>query len=135
MSSNSSIKVVPQNGYGPLNGEVVFSHGVEFGVVKAQSRSLQEATNAWLNAVGQTNPELRASGPQQAIRISQRSALATPLVNRSPLGGQERVGLYTAFLADGSLFYYLTIVPEGDAPAYQEAFRRIGQSLRLTEVQ
>ena len=135
VSSNSSIKVVPQNGYGPLNGEVVFSHGVEFGVVKAQSRSLQEATNAWLSAIGQSNPELRADGPQQAIRLSQRSALATPLVNASALGGQERVGLYTAFLADGSLFYYLTIVPERDAPAYQEAFRRIGQSLRLTEVQ
>ena len=135
VSSNSSIKVVPQNGYGPLNGETVFSHGVEFGVVKAQSRDLQEATNAWLNAIGQSNPELRAAGPQQAIRLSQRSALATPLVNASALGGQERVGLYTTFLADGSLFYYLTIVPDRDAQDYQEAFRRIGQSLRLTEVQ
>jgi hypothetical protein len=91
----------PQNGYGPLNGEVVFSHGVEFGVVKAQSRSLQEATNAWLSAIGQSNPDLRAAGPQQAIRLSQRSGLATPLVNASALGGEERVGLYTAFLAEG----------------------------------
>ena len=135
VSSNSSIKVVPQNGYGPLNGEIVFSHGVEFGVVKAQSRNLQEATNAWLQSVGQANPELRAAGPQQAIRLSQRSALATPLVNASALGGQERIGLYTTFLADGSLFYYLTIVPDRDAQDYLEAFRRIGQSLRLTEVQ
>ena len=133
--SNSSIKVVPQNGYGPLNGEVVFSHGVEFGVVKAQSRDLQEATNAWINAVSEGNPKLRASGPQQAMRISQRSAIGTPLVNPSPLGGEEHIGLYTTFLADGSLFYYITIVPENDAQAYQQAFRRIGQSLRLTEVQ
>jgi Zn-dependent protease with chaperone function len=135
VASNSSIKVVPQNGYGPLNGEVVFSHGVEFGVVKAQSRDLQEATNAWLNAVSQSNPQLKASGPQQQMRISQRSAIGTPLVNPSPLGGQEHIGLYTTFLADGSLFYYITIAPENDAQAYQEAFRRIGQSLRLTEVQ
>ena len=135
VSSNSSIKVVPQNGYGPLNGEVVFSHGVEFGVVKAQSRDLQEATNAWINAVSESNPKLRASGPQQQMRISQRSAIGTSLVNPSPLGGEEHIGLYTTFLADGSLFYYITIVPENDAQAYQEAFRRIGQSLRLTEVQ
>ena len=133
--SNSSIKVVPQNGYGPLNGEVVFSHGVEFGVVKAQSRDLQEATNAWINAVSESNPKLRASGPQQQMRISQRSAIGTSLMNPSPLGGEEHIGLYTTFLADGSLFYYITIVPEDDAQAYQEAFRRIGQSLRLTEVQ
>jgi hypothetical protein len=135
LPSNSSIKAVPENGYGELNGQVVFSHGVEFGVVKAQSRDLQEATNAWLQAVGQANPELKVAGQQQQMRISQRTALGTPLVNPSPLGGQEHIGLYTTFLADGSLFYYLTIVPEKDAQAYQEAFRRIGQSLRLTEVQ
>ena len=52
--------------------------------------------------------------------MSQRSALSTPLVNPSPLGGQEHIGLYTTFLVDGTLFYYLTIVPEKDA----EAFRR-----------
>ena len=133
--SNSSIKVVPQNGYGPLNGEVVFSHGVEFGVVKAQSRDLQEATNAWINAVSESNPEascLRtAAADADLAAIGHRHAL----VNPSPLGGEEHIGLYTTFLADGSLFYYITIVPENDAQAYQEAFRRIGQSLRLTEVQ
>jgi hypothetical protein len=135
LPSKSSIKAVPENGYGELNGQVVFTHGVEFGLVKAESRNLQEATNAWLNAVAQANPNLKAGGQQQAIKISQRSAMATPLVNPSPLGGTEQIGLYTTFLADGSLFYYLTIVPEKDAQAYQEAFRKIGQSLRLTEVQ
>src|SRR5262249_9094610 len=81
LASKSAIKVVPQNGYGPLNGQTVFSHGVEFGVSRAASRDLQEATNAWLNAVAQNNPELRLAGKQQAARISQRSAIATPLVN------------------------------------------------------
>jgi len=134
LPSKSSIKVVPQNGYGPMNGQSVFTHGVEFGIVKASSRDLAEATNAWLQAIAQTNPELKLAGSQQQIRVSQRSALATPLVNPSPLGGPERIGLYTTFLADGSLFYYLTIVPEKDAAAFQEAFRHIGESIRLTEV-
>jgi Zn-dependent protease with chaperone function len=133
LPSKSSIKVVPQNGYGPLNGQTVFSHGIEFGVTQASTRDLQEATEAWLRAVAQSNPELRVAGNQQAIRISQRSALATPLVNPSPLGGQERVVVTTTFLSDGSLFYYLTIVPEKDAQAFQEAFRLIGESIRLTE--
>jgi hypothetical protein len=134
LPSNSSIKVVPQNGYGQLNGETVFSHGVEFGVTQAASRDLQQATNAWLKAVAQNNPQLRLAGQQQAIRISQRSAISTPLSNPSPLGGSERIGLYTTFLADGSLFYYLTIVPESEAAIFQETFRRIGESIRLTEV-
>jgi Zn-dependent protease with chaperone function len=134
LPSQTTIKVVPQNGYGSLNGQTVFSHGVEFGVAKAVSRDLQESTNMWLKAVAQSNPELRVAGEQQPTRISQRSALATPLVNPSPLGGQERIGVYTTFLAEGSLFYFLTIVQDKDADAFQETFRRIGESIRLTEI-
>jgi Zn-dependent protease with chaperone function len=131
--SNSAIKVVPQNGYGPLNGQTVFSHGVEFGVSKANTRDLAEATKAWLMAVAQGNPELKLAGEQRVIKMSQRSAIATPLVNPSPLGGTELIGVYTTFLVDGTLFYYLTVVPEKELPAFQDAFQRIGQSLRLTD--
>src|SRR3954452_3457207 len=133
VASKSSIKVVPQNGYGEVNGQTVFSCGVEFGVARAASRDLQEATNAWLGGIAQNNPELRAAGSQQAVRISQRSALATPLVGPAPLGGRERIVLYTTFLADGTLFYYLTLAPEADAEAFQGTFRHIAESIRLTE--
>jgi Zn-dependent protease with chaperone function len=133
LQSQSSIKVVPKNGYGPFDGQTVFSHGVEFGVAKAASRDLQQATNAWLKAVAQGNPDLRLDGTQQAVRISNRNGLATALVNPSPLGGHERIAVYTTFLAEGSLFYYLTIVQENDATAFREAFQRIGESIRLTE--
>jgi hypothetical protein len=106
---------------------------MEFGITKAASRDLAEATNAWLKGVGQSNPDLRVAGPQQSRRISQRSAIGTPLVNPSPLGGQERIDVYTTFLADGSLFYYFSIVPESEAQNYQEVFQRIGASIRLTD--
>jgi hypothetical protein len=124
---------VPENGYGEVNGQAVFTHGVEFGVAKAATRDLPEATKTWLQAVAQNNPELRLAGPQQQVQISQRSAIATPLVNASPLGGQEVITVYTTFLADGTLFYYFTLVPEKDAGTLQETFRRIGGSLRLTD--
>jgi Zn-dependent protease with chaperone function len=133
LPSKTSVKVVPQNGYGQMNGQTVFSHGIEFGIVKAGTRDLREATNTWLKAVAENNPELRLAGEQQPMKMSQRSALATPLVNPSALGGQEHIGLYTTFLVDGTLFYYLTIVPEKDAGAFQETFQRVGQSIRLTE--
>jgi hypothetical protein len=133
LASNTAIKAVPQNGYGQLNGQTVFSHGVEFGLAKAESRDLRQATNAWLKAVAQGNPNLRADGPQQDMQISQRPALGTALVNPSPLGGQERIGLYTTFLTSGNLFYYLTIVQEKDAQTFQDAFQRIGNSIQLTD--
>jgi beta-barrel assembly-enhancing protease len=133
LSGSNSIKIVPENGFGQLNGQTVFSHGIEFGIAQAGTRDLREATMTWLKAVAQNNPELRLAGEQQSLKISQRSAIGTPLVNPSPLGGQERIGLYTTFLADGTLFYYLTIVPEKEAANFQEAFRRIGESIRLTD--
>jgi hypothetical protein len=134
LASKQSVRYAPQNAYGPLNGETVFTHGIEFGLVKASSRNLADATKAWLNAVAQGNPELRLAGEQQAVRISNRSALATPLASPSPLGGRELIGVYTVFLADGTLFYFLTIVPEAESQAYGEVFQRIGRSVRLLDV-
>jgi uncharacterized glyoxalase superfamily protein PhnB len=135
LPSKSAIKVVPENGYGEFKGQTVFACGVEFGVVRATSRDLAQATNAWLEAVAQSNPELQLAGAQQATRISGRSALATSLTNPSPLGGRERIGVYTTFLADGAtLFYYLTVVPAKDAEVFRGAFRHVGESIRLTDV-
>jgi Zn-dependent protease with chaperone function len=133
LASSTSVKVVPQNGYGQLNGQTVFSHGVEFGLAKASTRDLTQATDTWLQAIMQANPELRVEGPRQSLQISQRSALMTPFLNPSPLGGDERVAVYTTFLVDGTLFYYLTVVPTKDAAAFEESFKRIAASIRLTD--
>jgi hypothetical protein len=133
LPSRTAIKVVPQNGFGQVNGETIFSHGVEFGVTKTGSRDLQEATNGWLKSVAQGNPGLKLAGEQRVTRISQRSAIATPLINPSPLGGQEHIGVYTTFLTEGTLFYFLTIVQEKDVQAFNQTFERIGQSIRLTD--
>jgi Zn-dependent protease with chaperone function len=133
LPSKTSIKVVPENGYGDLKGQTVFTHGIEFGVTQASSRDLQAATKAWLQGVAKGNPDLRLSGAQQAVTMSQRSALATPLVNPSPLGGQERIVVYTTLIGDGGLFYYLTLAHDNDAEAFQDTFKRIGESIRLND--
>jgi Zn-dependent protease with chaperone function len=133
LASSRAIKVVPENGYGPMNGQTVFTHGVEFGVARSASRDLNDATNVWLRAVSQGNPDMRPAGDQQVLKISQRSAIRTPLTNPSPLGGAERISVVTTFLADGTLFYYLTVCPDREADTFEAAFRQIGQSIRLTD--
>ena len=134
LSSKSAIKAVPENGYGQLNGATVFTHGVEFGVARATSRDLNDATTAFLRTLAQSNPQLKVAGDQQYVRLSGRSALFTPLTNPSALGGQERVTVTTAFLADGAtLFYYVTVAPEKDADALDATFKRIAQSIKLTD--
>ena len=134
LSTSNAVRVVPENGFGQLNGQTVFSHGIEFGIAQAGSRDLRQATIAWLKAVAQNNPELKLAGEQRQLQMSQRAALMTPLANASQLGGQELISLYTTFLADGgTLFYYLTIVPEKDSANFQETFSRIAQSIQLTD--
>ena len=133
VQGSNAIKVVPENGYGELKGETVLTHGVEFGVAKASTRDLHEATNTWLKAIAQGNPSLKLAGEQQTGKISQRGTLATPLVNPSPLGGNERINVYTSFLADGNLFYFLTVVPEAEAEAYHATFTKIAQSIKFLD--
>ena len=133
VSANNSVKFVPQNGLGDYQGQSVFTHGVELGVARASSRDLTDATNTFVNAVLQGNPGMRVAGAQQQVRISQRAGIGTSLLGRSALNQTERVGLYTTLLNDGSLFYYLTVVPEHDAPTYSAAFDRVGASIRLND--
>ena len=104
-----------------------------FPVTIRQTQNTLGDTQGANEAVAQSNPELKLGGQQQSIKMSQRTALATPLINPSPLGGTEQIGVYTTFLADGNLFYYLTVAQEKDLQAFQEAFRKIGQSIKLTE--
>jgi hypothetical protein len=128
----NAVRVVPQNGYGDVNGQTIFTHGVEFGVAAPASRDLREATTAWLRGIAQGNPNLKLAGEAQQGKISGVPAIAIPLTNPSALGGSERIGVYTAFLSDGSLFYFLTVAPDADAQTYQQIFARIGQSIRFS---
>jgi hypothetical protein len=133
VSSNNSVKFVPQNAYGSVRGQTVLTHGIQLGVARASSRDLREATDSLVRSFVQSNPDMRQVGDAVAVRLSNRNAIGTPLVGRSALGGNERVGVYTTLLADGNLFYYLTVVPESDAPTYATVFDRVGQSIRLSD--
>lgn len=133
VSDTSAVKFVPQNALGVYQGQSVFTHGVELGVANAASRDLAESTDAFVNALLRSNPGMRISNSQRAVRISQRSAIGTTLVGRSALNQVEQVGVYTTLLANGSLFYYLTVVPESDVQIYAPAFDRVGTSIRLND--
>jgi hypothetical protein len=133
VSANNAVKFVPQNALGDYRGESIFTHGVELGVARASSRSLDDATDTFIAAILRANPGMRASGSQQQVRIAQRSGIGTPLVGRSALNQTERVGIYTTLLADGNLFYYLTVVPEDDSQVYATTFDRVAGSIRLND--
>jgi len=133
VASTNAVKYVPENGYGDFRGQTVLTHGVEMGVARASSRDLGEATDTLIQSFLQGNPGMRVAGNSTTVRLSGRTGLGTPLIGRSALGGDERVGVYTTLLADGSLFYYATVVPDREAQRYGQTFDRIGQSIRLND--
>jgi hypothetical protein len=133
LSANSYIRYVPENGYGPMNGQNVLTHGVEIGIARPASGDLPGATDAFIEGILRGEPSVRRSGESRAVTIAGRRGLATAMVNRSPLGGEERLDLVTAQLADGNLFYVLTVVPDRDEAAYADTFENILQSIRLND--
>jgi hypothetical protein len=133
LATESSIKYVPQNGYGEANGQTVMTHGVEMGVARASSRDLRQATDTLIEGFVRGNQDMRVIGGQRTVQLSGRTAILTPLEGRSVLGGSELVGVYTTILADGNLFYYLTVAPDREVDAYGVAFDRVARTLKLTD--
>ena len=102
-------------------------------MARAASSSLEQSTDALLNALAQGNPNLRQVADPRQVAFANRQGIHNQLVNRTPDGSEERVGLVTTFLSDGNLFYMLTIVPSEERGRYQSAFNRVATSLRLND--
>lgn len=133
LATNNSVKYVPQNAYGETRGQQVMTHGVELGVANASSRDLRQATQTLIDGFVRSNEDMRVLGAQQGVQLSGRTAILTPLEGRSALGGMERVDVYTTLLADGNLFYQLSVAPERELNAYAVAFNRVTRSIRLRD--
>ena len=133
VSSNNSIKYVPQNAYGDYQGQSTLTHGVELGVARASSRDLNQATATLIDGFVRGNDGMRVSGREEYFRLSGREAIVTPLEGRSALGGVERVDVHTTMLSNGDLFYVLTVAPDREIRTYGPAFDRVVSSVRITE--
>lgn len=133
LASESSVKYVPQNGYGDANGQETMTHGVEMGVMRASSRDLRQATQTLVEGFLQGNDGMRVAGSQRSVQLSGRAAILTPLEGRSVIGGVEHVDVYTTLLADGNLFYHLAVAPDREIDLYTAAFTRVARSIRLND--
>ncbi len=133
VSSNSSIKYVPQNAYGDHQGQSTLTHGIELGVARASSRDLGQATQTVIDGFVRGNDGMRVAGREEYFQLSGREAIVTPLQGRSALGGVERVDVHTTLLSNGDLFYVLTVVPERELGTYGPAFDRVVKTVRIND--
>ncbi|HKC62750.1 MAG TPA: M48 family metallopeptidase [Pyrinomonadaceae bacterium] len=131
---NSSVWFAPEGAYGSVQGQDVFTHGVNVGVTQAQSNNLRQATDAFINSLGQGNGNLRQQSGYQRGQIDGRTALAINLSNVNEATGRpEIVTVYTTLLRNGDLFYVISVAPQSDYNSFRGAFSNVLNSIRLND--
>jgi hypothetical protein len=132
LGNNNSVTFAPQGAYGNLNGQSVFTHGMEMGLTRSENHDLQTATDEMIQALQQGNPRLSRPNNYDRGTIAGRQALRAVLSNVSDAtGNQEVVEIYTTLMRDGSLFYALGVAPRDEYNAYANVFRNVIKSIQF----
>jgi hypothetical protein len=134
ISEQGSVWYTPSGGYGSANGQTVFTHGTNVGIAQTNSRSLQQASDQFLNNLQQGSANLRARTGYQRTYIGNRNGLSISLSNTNEATGQpEVVNVVTTLLRNGELLYIISVAPQGDYNNYQSTFQNILRSVQLND--
>ncbi len=132
LTASNSVTFAPNGAYGTYRGASVFTHGVEVGIARSTQRDLRQATDAFIQALGESNPRLSRPSEFQSISLDGRRALQTSLGNVSDAtGGNEVIQLITTQMRDGNIFYAVAVAPRNEFDDYQLTFQRVLSSLRI----
>jgi hypothetical protein len=134
---DTGITYAPEGGYRDNSGRLEgVTHGFQIGVAERTNGSLQQDTEQLVAAFAQSNPQLRRQGGYSRETVSGRDGVRTTLLNQSDLTGQpEVISLATTRLNDGRLLYMVGVAPQKDAGTYTDVFKRVRQSVQLTDRQ
>src|SRR6476469_9482715 len=134
LSETNSVWFSPEGASGQYQNQVVYTHGVNFGVAHTQSRGLQQATQEFINSLSQGNGNLRQRGGLVRTTVAGRTGLTTSLTNTNEATGRaEAITLITTQLRNGQVFYMIAVTPENESANYQAAFRNVLRSLQIAD--
>jgi len=123
----------PSGAYGTANGQTVFTHAVNLGVVQPRARNAQQATEEFVNSLKQ-GTNLRARGGFKPTDVDGRQGQIITFDNTNEATGRaEIVNIVTTQLQNGQLFYMIAVSPADEYQNYQNTFARILRSVRLNE--
>jgi hypothetical protein len=132
---SSAVTIAPRSG--------VLQNAIAYGVMinayqpEESNASLDAATHELLASLRQSNPDLRAVGHDESIRVNGISGRSLDLIGTSPVQDtqgravQERDWLVTFKRNDGSLLYLVFIAPDKDFASLRPAFEQMLKSLQL----
>jgi hypothetical protein len=134
LSGNNAVTFAPSGAYGSINGQSVFTHGVEIGMSRNESHDLQTAADEQIRSLSNGNPDLRRESGYDRVTVGNRNGLHTVLSNRSEASGRpETIELFATQLRDGNLFYVIGVAPRDESAIYSNVFQRVAGSVRFTD--
>jgi hypothetical protein len=115
------------------NGQQDIGHGIILNFGNPQSNDINVATEELLRGISQGNPNLRASGNPESVRIDGYVGRLTPMVSQSAMrrGEREMVLVLTVMHTKG-MFYGVFVAPESRWRIAEPEYRQMMQTLRFS---
>ncbi len=133
LNDNNSVWFVPEGGYGTIQGQPVFTHGINFAAAALQG-SLQQTMNQMINTWLQNNANMRQVGRVQGGNTGRRYWMSTRFRNRNEATGQmEDVALFATQLRNGNVLFISQVLPQNDSGQFQDALNRIMNSVQIND--
>jgi beta-barrel assembly-enhancing protease len=130
--SANSVTFAPDGATGAVNGQSVFTHGVEIGIARNETHDLQTSTDELVQSLARTNARLGRPAPYRSVTVGNRPGLETIMSNVSDATrGEETIDLFTTLLRDGTLLYIIGVAPQEEFDAHQAIFERVAASIKL----
>ena len=132
MGDGNEVTFAPEGAYGNVQGQFVFTHGVQVGTTRAESNNLQSATERFLSNLAQGNRNLQQQGGYQRTNFGNRNGLGVTLSNISEATRRrEVVSVMTTMLRNGDLFYVIFVAPQDEYTNYQRVFGQIARNIEI----
>lgn len=129
-ASESELIFAPKGAYGKYKDSLMITHGIFVGVRDVRQPDLRSATEAFVQQQIESNPDFRIARQPQPIDFGGQEGYYTVISGPSAINGVVEINAsYTTVIADGRIFYIITIAPEDEAGAYKPAFEKILRSL------
>jgi predicted Zn-dependent protease len=133
--SGNTVVLAPEGGYYQSgNNNTNFTHGLQAGLIRSETHSLEQGTDELVDNFTRANPDMRMQGSYRRERVGGRNALTVNFTNsNAETGEREMIMMTTMQLGDGSLLYTIGVAPDYEFNRYQPAFQRARSSLRVND--
>jgi Zn-dependent protease with chaperone function len=130
LRGSDTVWFVPEGGYGQLNGQQVFTHGMSFSV--AQGQNLRVVNDQMVANLLQGNRKMRQVGRSVGSNVGTRYWLKSDFTNVNEATGRtETIVMWATTLRNGDILFISKLVPDDDAGRFQTAFTNIMTSVVL----